>query len=667
MTGPLATNPQSFHPAASDGPADDPPAEVYWARAARFAAERDRYAQSSDRNANLNLVLVLGALVGVGLGLWRGMAFFYVLAGALFLGFVAAYINLGRLNALRRREDVLRELNDEGPRRLRRDWDRLPLRLPGDRASNNAATSAYAADLDLLGRASLQHLLRPPGTRIGRATLQRWIVEPAPPETVRRRQAAVAELAPLLDYRDELALRGRQMDEEQPEYEEFVRWAEDAPWLAERPWLIWLARGLSVATVALILAELIGLIPYPIWIAGVLANLVLLRLYGKPVEAIIEAVEARQNVFLGYAALFQIAAAQDVRAPELARLRAAFTQDAVSAETQMRRLARIMPLATLRRSQLYFPIQLVTLASFHTLWLLERWQRVAGAYPRKWLAALGELEALAALAALAFDQPAWAFPRFEDGASAGSGAPAARARALGHPLLPPDSCVTNDVTVGPPGSFLLVTGSNMSGKSTLLRALGVNVALAQMGGPVCAAELRLPPLAVATSIRIQDSLEQGVSYFMAELRRLKAIVDEADALRGGESTRAGNAANGVRADTPGRVLLFLLDEILSGTNTAERQIAARRIIRHLVAQGAIGAVSTHDLTLAEAPDLAAIAERVHFSERFTRGPDGPAMSFDYRLRPGLASSTNALTLMEIVGLDLDEASADGGDGSGHAM
>ena len=618
------------------------PEEVYWARGARFAAERDRYARMSDRNANLNVALVVAALVCVGLGLWRGAVVFYALAGLLALGFVAAYINLGRLNDQRQRFDVLWRLNDEGPRRLRREWAGLPLRQSGEPPRDHP----YAGDLDLLGHASLQHLLRPPGTLIGRATLQEWLLAPAPVAVARERQAAVRELAPLVDFRDELALRGRLMDEEQPAYEAFVRWAESPPWLAERPWLTWLARGLALGTVALMLAEVFGLVPYPIWVLGVLANLAVLRLYGKQVEEIIEDVEARQNVFLGYAALFRAAAAQPVASPALARIRATFTEDALSADAQMRRLARIMPLATLRRSQLYFPIQLVTLASFHTLWLLERWQRTAGRYPRKWLAALGTL---------AFDHPEWAFAELKDGARA---APRVlRARALGHPLLPPASCVRNDVTIGPEGTFLLVTGSNMSGKSTLLRAVGVNVALAQAGGPVCAAEMELPPLAIATSMRIQDSLEQGVSYFMAELRRLKAIVDEADARHDAEAHHAAEhgAANIIE---DGRALLFLLDEILHGTNTAERQVAARRIVRHLVTQGAIGAVSTHDLTLADAPDLAAMAERVHFTERFTRGPEGPAMTFDYQLRPGLASSTNALKLMEIVGLDLGDDDGD---------
>jgi DNA mismatch repair ATPase MutS len=174
----------------------------------------------------------------------------------------------------------------------------------------------------------------------------------------------------------------------------------------------------------------------------------------------------------------------------------------------------------------------------------------------------------------------------------------------------------------------------MSGKSTLLRAIGVNIVLAQAGGPVCAAALRLPPLALATSMRVQDSLEQGVSYFMAELQRLKEVVDAAEHIR----------------STGERTLLFLLDEILHGTNTTERQIAARRIMIHLLSLGAIGAVSTHDLTLADTPDLSVVSQPVHFTEQFARDVDGLTMTFDYKLRPGIATSTNALHLMEMIGL-----------------
>jgi DNA mismatch repair ATPase MutS len=211
------------------------------------------------------------------------------------------------------------------------------------------------------------------------------------------------------------------------------------------------------------------------------------------------------------------------------------------------------------------------------------------------------------------------------------------ARALGHPLIRDDVRVANDVEVGPPGSVLLVTGSNMSGKSTLLRAIGVNVVLAQAGSVVCAQEMTLPPLDLRTSVHVHDSLEQGLSYFMAALARLKAIVEAARAARG-----------------RGETVLYLLDEILQGTNSAERQVAVRAIVAELLALEAIGAITTHDLGLADTPSLASRARPVHFTEHVEPDETGAArMTFDYRLRPGLATSTNALRLMQLLGLTID--------------
>lgn len=191
--------------------------------------------------------------------------------------------------------------------------------------------------------------------------------------------------------------------------------------------------------------------------------------------------------------------------------------------------------------------------------------------------------------------------------------------------------------------MLLVTGSNMSGKSTLLRAIGVNGMLAEAGGPVCARQLVLPSLVVTTSMRIQDSLEDGVSFFMAELKRLKTIVDQAAALNEGH----------------GRVLLYLLDEILQGTNSVERHLAVSQVLSHLIGQGAIGAVSTHDLELAQAPELQGYCQTVHFRETLHGdGVSGQQMTFDYRLRDGVATTRNAMKLLELVGLLPTEEESD---------
>jgi hypothetical protein len=598
---------------------------VYEARVAQFATERDVETRRSDRQANISLVLAVAALVLFGVALWQQSWALLALVTIPAIGFVASYIRHGRINRRRDHAAALWQINQEGRRRLHRDWANLPL---PEAAPVSGPARDLAVDLDLLGRASLQHLLGAFNTPIGRTTLQHWLLQPAMPPVIARRQAAVRELAPRIELRDAMAEQGRAMAGSQRRYEQLLDWAEREPWLQQRPWLVIISWIVPLLTLALLIAEYIGLVAAPLWLIGPAIGLAVTAMFGKVASEIIEQVAERQSVFRGYADMFQLFADEQFTAPELQRLQSALSAGGLDAAMQMRRLARLMPLADIRGWMFFFFIQITTLWDIHLLWLLERWQRVAGQHAREWLTALGELEALSALATLAHDHPEWTFPEI-----IAMKAPMLQARAIGHPLLPPERCVRNDVAVGPSDTFLLVTGSNMSGKSTLLRALGVNIVLAQAGGPVCAASLRMPPITLATSMRVQDSLEAGVSYFMAELQRLKSVVDAAEQARSTE-----------------RVLFFLLDEILHGTNTVERQIAARRIISYLLELGAIGAVSTHDLTLADSPELADHSATVHFTETLTRTNGLPQLHFDYRLRPGLATSTNALALVEIVGL-----------------
>jgi predicted ATPase len=608
------------------------PEAIYQQRCQQFEQQRARYDHFSNINANINVVLVISALLFLALGIWLGGIVFYLLAGVFAIGFVAAYINLGRLNEQEERYKTLWAINDEGLHRLRRDWAKLPLRQP----PQSDLSHPYAADLDLLGHASLQHLLNTPNTPIGQATLQDWLLHPAAPAVAAKRQAAAAELAAQIDFRDTFALSGRLMGKAQPTYERFLDWAEGEAWLPQRPWLLWLARLLPILTIGMLVVQLAGLTRYPIWLPFLLANLTLLALYLRPVNEAINGAIERQRIFRTYAELFRQITAHSWASPALQQLQAELSADNLRADQQMLRLARMMPLSDIRRAYFFFLMEWFLLWDFHLLWLLERWQRRAGKHARAWLVALGEIEAMMALGTLAHDHPAWAFP------SIGPETPKPLvAQNLGHPLLPPPVCVGSNVSIGPPGTFLLVTGSNMSGKSTLLRAIGVNVALAQAGGPVCAAQMAIQPITLATSIRVQDSLEQGVSYFMAELKRLKQVVDRA------EQTRAAGDST----------LLFLLDEILHGTNTRERQIAVRQIVRHLLKQGATGAISTHDLSLAEAPEFKQFSQAVYFTESFKQTPEGLVMQFDYKLRQGIATSTNALKLLEIVGLPIEDLQA----------
>ncbi len=608
------------------------PYTVYTERVARFAVLRDAEAARWGRVANLRLLMALAVVVSAGLGWWRGFPPLLWLAAALAVAFLALVAYHNRLRARRDCFATLHALNVEGLARLRRDWATLPLRQPAatlSPAGSSPPVDPTALDLDLLGQSSLQHLLGTARTPSGLATIQRWLLHPAPPETVLRRQLAVAELAPQIDLRDDVAVLAGQAGESQARYERFAVWAVGEPWLLRMPALIWVARLSAALLVAGVVAQATGLTALPLWAPFLLLNMLLTAMFGWRSQETLAQLYDRAELLAAYAAVFERVAAAPAEADELRRLQAQLGSDAQRADRRLRRLSLIAAGAELSRSLLYPALQFGLLWSFHVVALAEGWRRVSGASVRPWLDALGEWEALAALAALRHDNPGWSVPVVS--AEAG---PQLSARALGHPLLPPERCVTNDVSIGPPGSFLLITGSNMSGKSTLLRAVGVNAVLAQAGAPVCAAELLLPPLTLATSMRVQDSLAQGVSYFMAELHRLKAIVATAEA-----APQAG-----------GPRVLYLLDEILHGTNSAERLVAARRVIGHLVHLGAIGAVSTHDLALADGVELAASAQLAHFSEQFVEGPAGLEMRFDYTLRPGLARTTNALKLMELVGL-----------------
>lgn len=601
------------------------PAAAYQARLAHFTALRDDFTRQSDRQGNLNVLLFFGALVTLLIGFFSQANGWYWLAAVLFVGFVVSFAYHTRIDEQRRRYRELVIMHEEALARLARDWSQLP--LPRYPALDDP--THVARDLDLAGHASLLHLLGTARTPVGLATLQDWVLSPASVATARTRQGQVRELAALTDFRDALTLGGRLMGDTQRAFTDFAGWAEGAPINATEPWLRPLAWALPAITLALVALQLLGWVTLPLWLLCVGANYFLTFAYGKASNDLLDGVADNQRVFEQYAQLFEGIAAQDFTDAGLRALQARLSADGVSAAAQMRRLGRIMPWVQLRRWPFFILIQVFTLVLFHTAWALDAWRQGVGTRARDWLAALGEMEALCALATLAHDNPDWAMPDLVM-----DGTPAVAATDLGHPLLAPERCVGNDISFGPPGTFVLVTGSNMSGKSTLLRAVGVNVTLAQMGGPVCAAALRLTPLQLATSIRISDSLEGGVSYFMAELRQLKSVVDRAEAARG-----AG-----------GRTVFFLLDEILHGTNTTERQIAARRIIRYLLDVGAMGAVSTHDLALGDAPELLPAERLVHFTEDFTRVDGKPMMRFDYHLRDGLATSSNALKLMEIVGL-----------------
>ncbi len=486
-------------------------------------------------------------------------------------------------------------------------------------------------DLDIFGHASLYHLICRTHTPRGIGLLRDWLADGASPEVVRDRNAAAAALAPMRDYREQLDLCGRVLATSGAGPEAFVEWAEGPRWLESRQWISWCSRVLVAAWVIAVLLMVVGVVSNTVGLViclSILAvNLLLSVLLVGNVHDIFNMVDSRQRDVAQYQELLGLFEKLPTDAPLLKELRKRMGEDTARPQVALSQLTRIMAVAQMRHSGLFgvfhLLLQLAFMLDFHVLHVLENWHRTWGDAVRGWFDAVGELEALASLGSVVHDNPDWVFPDYDVKHSH------LKAEQIGHPLIPSPVC--NDVQLGPAGSFLLVTGSNMSGKSTLLRSIGTNVVLAQAGAPVAATEMQLGPLQIATSMRIQDSLEDGVSFFMAELQRLKEIVDRAATMKG-------------QGD---RTMLFLLDEILQGTNSAERHTAVTRVVRRLTEDGAMGAISTHDLELAACEQLLDRCVNVHFRETITADDE---MTFDYEMRSGVATSTNALKLLELVGI-----------------
>jgi hypothetical protein len=477
----------------------------------------------------------------------------------------------------------------------------------------------YAADLDLFGRASLFELLCTARTRAGQETLARWLLAPASPGEVRARQAAVAELRPSLDLREQLALLGEEV-QSGTDPEALLRWSTSPA--------VSFPRGARVVSAALAGLNVLAAVAWGLGAGGHVLVLTLAAagawaLWLHPgVERTIGAGDRPGRDLSLLAHFLSRLERERFQAPLLVALRARLETDGVAPSLQVRRLSRLQDLLESRRNQFFAPLALPLLWSTQLALAVESWRRSVGPRVPEWLAAVGDFEALAALASHAYEHPDDPFPRIMDEGPCFDGV------ALGHPLLPVAACVRNDVRLDGDQRLLLVSGSNMSGKSTLLRTVGVNVVLALAGATVRAAALRVSPFALGASIRVMDSLEGGSSRFYAEITRLRQLMD-----------LAGRRPH----------LLFLLDEILHGTNSADRRVGAEAVIRGLLERGAVGLVTTHDLALARvAEDLAPHARNVHFEDHLEDG----RIAFDYKLKDGVVQRSNALALMRAVGLDV---------------
>ena len=592
------------------------PLPEYEARRAAWLAQDKRFDRQFILLGNWRLAVAVAAAVVAWLAYGPGLlsAWWLLIPVASFLALVVWH----------QRAIRSRTLATRGLRYYSRALDRLKDRWQGkgeqgERFRN--ANHVYADDLDLFGKGSLFEILCTARTAAGEDTLADWLLHPAShAETVARQQAA-SELSTRLDLREDIALLGEDIRSE-------VRASVITGWGARPPvpfppLLRPLSLALSISALICGTGALFQILPKWPLAAVLAANAVIVYMTRAAVDRILATVDSPANHLAILALFIKRIEREGFAAPLLQRLLERLRVGGVPAALQIRRLERLIDLLGMSSHPLMRLIRWLLLWRVQVALAIETWRREAGSHIGQWIQALGEFEALSALASLAFERRSWAFPELLRDPQA-----IFDAKALRHPLIADSRCVPNDVLLNSAPRLLIVSGSNMSGKSTLLRSIGLNTVLAWAGAPVSAAGLRISALQTGASIRVTDSLQDNRSRFFAEITRLRQIVDL------------------TRAAAP---VLFLLDELLSGTNSHDRRIGAAGLVKGLLRGNTIGLLTTHDLALSEiAADVGSLAANVHFEDRITVGQ----VEFDYLLRPGIVTHSNALELMRAVGLDV---------------
>lgn len=601
------------------------PRDTYAERLASRRATASAMDARQNRLASVRLVLFFVAIVIAWLAFNRHLSSWWLLPVA---------VAFGALIAIHDRVIKARDASLGAADFYERGIGRIEDRWMGKGATGARFSSEehpYAEDLDLFGSGSLFELLSIARTPEGEAALAGWLLAPAELQVVRARQLSVDELRNRLDLREDLWTLGAAVRAE-VDTASLIAWASAPPildstraasvaaglcaitvsatagwWLggADRAWI-----GLSLLVSSLFVSSLFGL-AYRSRVSRVVATLDRSTHELETIERVLARFERER-----------------FNAPLLRDLRSRLDAEAATPSERIARLQRYQELLDWTENQFFAPLAAALLWTTQIAFAIERWRMITGPHVAEWLRAMGELEGLCSISGYAYEHPDDPFPDLLDEGAWFDG------EGVGHPLLPADRLVRNDVRLGGETHVLIVSGSNMSGKSTLLRTVGVNTVLALAGAPVRATRLRVSPLTVGASLRVHESLQDGRSRFYAEILRLRLLVE------------LGSGP---------RPLLFLLDEVLHGTNSHDRRIGATAIVRGFVERGAIGLVTTHDLALAAMADtLDGRAANVHFEDRLVDG----TMMFDYRMKPGVVRSSNALALMRAVGLDVPAATPD---------
>lgn len=508
------------------------------------------------------------------------------------------------------------EYYEKGAARLTRRWDLLDA---GDKFIDQ--DHFYSTDLDLFGHGSVYQLLCSARTLIARETLAHWMKVPADPNEIRARQEAVSELRRRRDLPESVATAGlKQVSDFRPEF--LKAWVAESPsrFPSRAPLLAFLlALGVVVAPI-LYWFGFVSL--HSLWVTLqvlLFAEAVFAAIFRSRVKSILESLAALSIELPTMRELLQIMEREEFSSAKLKALSDHLGRSRRAASGHIHRLLRLIRLVKQRENEWFAYPSYCLLWGTQFAMAIERWRRIHATEMLKWMSALGELEALISLSTYSYEHPEDTLPELVEKG------PVFEAEGIGHPLLKENTCIRNDVQLGDTVRFLIVSGSNMSGKSTFLRAIGVNAVLAYMGAPVRCKKLRLSPFGIGAAVRVEDSTVDGRSHFLAEMQRLRRMIEAAD-------------------HGP---LLFLADEIMIGTNSHDRRIATEWVIRALMLRGAIGAITTHDLALTEIAANGLPGRNVCFEDSGEFG----ILTFDYKLRQGVLRRSNALNIAHLLGID----------------
>jgi hypothetical protein len=588
------------------------PSEEYQKRQKAREMRVSHFEKVHRRFGNIRLFLVIATLIAgwFSLHLDAFSPWWLLVAVAVFLAIAILHAKV-----LRQRTCAERAVDF-----YRKGLARIEDRWPGTGQTGeriDVRSSLYATDLDLFGHDSLFELLSLARTRVGEDTLAAWLLAPSPAAQLLQRHEAIDELRNRLDLREDIAILGEDL-KVGIHPEALTQWAESSNQLTHS-WLRWLSLLLAMAAIAaaIVWAQLGTKAPF---FAILIIETIITALLRKRTDAVFHATEHALEDLQLLSSLLARVEREQFASPRLQALKVDLSSHHLAASQAIARLRTIVEYIRSLDNPLMRILNIPLLYVVQVAYAAEAWRKAHGAAVRSWLAAAGEIEALLSLAAYSYEHPSDPFPEFLEGS------PCFIAEQLGHPLIPTAKCVRNDVSLCGEARVLLISGSNMSGKSTLMRAVGINTVLAMAGAPVRARRLQLTPLQIGASILINDSLQEGSSRFYAEITRLRHICDLAE-------------------NQP--PVLFLLDELLQGTNSKDRLIGAEGVVRALMASGAIGLISTHDLALTNiAAQEGNRLQNVHLQDEIQDG----RMTFDFKLHDGVVTKSNGIELMRLIGL-----------------